>query len=368
VKLVAIHPSPAPYTTPIFNALAKRLDFHALYLSTEDRVSLFADSWGIEPQFEHSRLWSRRLSVPSMQIHAELSLGVTRHLNRLDPDAILVVSWRPTSLEPLLWARWSGSAAVMWSESTAFSGHFRGTLSSWARRWMIRMCDGYVTNGSEATQYLESLGVKPDRIVTSRLPAAQAAAATTRSKPTAGEGVDFLFVGRLIPSKRPLELIEAFRALRAAEPSATLTVVGGGELEAAVRGAAKQVPGVRYAGWLEGDDLASLYLSCDVLVMPAVREVWGVVVNEALSHGLFVVATDEVGSAHDLLGAENGLIVPAHDLSQLAASLVQVSRTVDRSDEARQRRAATMAACTPERFAADTHQAVEDAISVRGTP
>ena len=99
----------------------------------------------------------------------------------------------------------------------------------------------------------------------------------------------------LIPRKRPLELIRAFERLGREVPGATLTVVGAqGELEGDVRELAARVPGVRYVGFAQGDGLAALYAAADVLVLPALREVWGLVVNEALAHGLFVIASDEV--------------------------------------------------------------------------
>jgi glycosyltransferase involved in cell wall biosynthesis len=49
-------------------------------------------------------------------------------------------------------------------------------------------------------------------------------------------------------------------------PAATLTIVGQGELESEVRQASARVPRVRYIGFSEGDELASLYADADVLV------------------------------------------------------------------------------------------------------
>jgi len=364
LKLVALFGSPAPYTTPILNALAKRLDLHAIYLAGENRVNRFADSWGVEPEFEYSVSWARGLDVPSVDLHLELSAGVARRLNRLKPDGILLVSWGPTAAEPLLWSRWSGTSAVMWSESTVFSGLLRGSVSTRVRGWITRAFDGYVTNGSQATRYLEELGVQPGRIVTSALPAGIASKSTVRANRPSDRGVGFIFVGRLIPRKRPIELIKAFAFVREVVPNATLTIVGDGPLDAELHEAARHVPGVRRVGHQEGEALSSLYAESDVLVLPALREVWGVVVNEALAHGLFVIATDQVGSAHDLLDDETGIMLPANDLTRLTPSLIKTTRTLDLSDVARGRRSSAVANCTPDRFAADIVQAVE--IAVRG--
>jgi glycosyltransferase involved in cell wall biosynthesis len=365
VRLVSILGSPAPYTTPILNALAQRNELHAIYLAGENRVNRFVDSWGVEPTFDHSAHWTRRLDVPSVDFHLELSIGVTRHLRKLDPDALLLVSWSPAVVEPLLWSRVSGCAAVMWSESTAFSGLLRGPVSGRIRGLLTRTFDAYVSNGTQAALYLEQFGAPSDRIVTSMLPAGHIPLTTARANGTTDGEVRFLFVGRLTAQKRPVELIDAFAVAQAELANASLTIVGAGELETDVRRAAERVPRVRYLGHREGDELSAIYSSADVLVLPALREVWGVVVNEALSHGLFVVATDEVGSAHDLLDENTGVVVPAHDLARLAPVLVDAAKTLDAGDEARRLRAATMAKCTPERFAADISEAAEIAVRVR---
>jgi glycosyltransferase involved in cell wall biosynthesis len=367
MKLVAVFATPSPYTTPVLNALAQRVELHVVYLSHEDRVSGFVDSLGVEPAFDYSVHWSKRLHAPSTDLQVEVSLGLARPVSKLQPDAVVVASWKPAMIEPVLWSRWSGRAAVMWAESTQLSGLLRGAVSTRLRRWLAQAVDGYVTNGSQATAYLCELGVTPERIVTSCLPAARMPPTPDRANRSPTDPVRFLFVGRLIPRKRPLELIEAFSAVRQALPLATLTVVGGGELEADVRDATARVPGVDYIGRREGDELAAVYAGSDVLVLPALREVWGLVVNEALSHGLYVVATDQVGSAHDLLDDETGVLLPAYELESLPGALVEVGRTLDVSDEARIRRAAAVAHCTPERFAADLHRAAELGLRVRST-
>jgi glycosyltransferase involved in cell wall biosynthesis len=367
MKLVAIFATPSPYTTPILNALAQEAELHVVYLSHRDTVSGFDDSLGTDPMFDHSVHWSKRVHVPSSDLQAEFSIGLARPVRELDPDAILIASWKPAMFEPLLWSRWSGRAAVMWAESTKSSGLLRGGMSNRVRRGFVHAVDTYVTNGTQATEYLGELGVASDRIVTSRLPAARMPTTPQNGNRSPGDPVRFLYVGRLIPRKRPLELVEAFAAVRHELPDATLTMVGAGELEGDVRQAAARTPGVEYIGRHEGEGLAAVYAESDVLVLPALREVWGLVVNEAVSHGLYVVASDQVGSAHDLLGDETGVLVPAERLDLLPGALVGAGRTLDPSDDARARRAATVADVTPERFAADIHRAVEHGLRVRAT-
>ena len=60
--------------------------------------------------------------------------------------------------------------------------------------------------------------------------------------------------------------------------------------------------------------------SADVLVFPTLSDGFGMVVAEAMAHGLPVITTDQAGAA-DLVSPDNGLIVPAADAQALAHAL-----------------------------------------------
>jgi glycosyltransferase involved in cell wall biosynthesis len=82
---------------------------------------------------------------------------------------------------------------------------------------------------------------------------------------------------------------------------------------------------MRTPGPLTGADLEDAYAAADVLVLPSRGETYGMVVTEALAHGLPVVATavgglpEALGSAPD--GSRPGLLVPPDDSAALAGAL-----------------------------------------------
>ena len=82
---------------------------------------------------------------------------------------------------------------------------------------------------------------------------------------------------------------------------------------------------VCFAGPRTRAELARSYASADLLVLPSRAETYGMVVTEALAHGLPVVATDVGGVAetlgHGTDGARPGLLVPPDDPAALAAAL-----------------------------------------------
>lgn len=151
-----------------------------------------------------------------------------------------------------------------------------------------------------------------------------------------------LFVGKLIPKKRPLDLVAAAARL-AGEKPIHLLFVGSGELDPAVReGCAAAYdagqspaalgrsmrPAASFAGFLNQSEIAAAYVAADVLVLPSeATETWGLVVNEAMACGLPVIVSDACGCSDDLVVPHRpDLCFPAGDIDALAASLRSVMR------------------------------------------
>jgi glycosyltransferase involved in cell wall biosynthesis len=82
---------------------------------------------------------------------------------------------------------------------------------------------------------------------------------------------------------------------------------------------------IRFVGPLTGDDLAASYAAAELLVLASHAETYGMVVTEALSRGIPVLATavggvpEALGHAPD--GSLPGMLVPAGDPIALAGAL-----------------------------------------------
>jgi glycosyltransferase involved in cell wall biosynthesis len=82
---------------------------------------------------------------------------------------------------------------------------------------------------------------------------------------------------------------------------------------------------VRFVGPLTGDDLAASYAAADLVILASHAETYGMVVTEALSRGIPVLATavggvpEALGHAPD--GSVPGMLVPAADPTALAGAL-----------------------------------------------
>ncbi|MCB2203145.1 glycosyltransferase family 4 protein [bacterium] len=127
-----------------------------------------------------------------------------------------------------------------------------------------------------------------------------------------GAALHLLYFGKLVKSKRILDLLDAFTLLRAKHSNVTLTVIGGGELESMVRERAES-EGFRYLGEIHDvEATAPILEAMDVLVLPGAV---GLALVHAYAFGLPVItyASTETGPFHGpeleyLRHGENGLL------------------------------------------------------------
>jgi glycosyltransferase involved in cell wall biosynthesis len=137
----------------------------------------------------------------------------------------------------------------------------------------------------------------------------------------------FGYVGRFVPIKDLETLLAAFATAAAAVPDASLLLAGDGPLRARLeeRVAHLQLGGrVRFLGWTEA--LADFYGAIDVCVLSSLNEGTPVALIEAMAARKPVVST-AVGGVPDVVETgRTGLLVPAGDVSALAAAMVRLAR------------------------------------------
>lgn len=128
------------------------------------------------------------------------------------------------------------------------------------------------------------------------------------------EGVRLLFVGALEPRKGVDILLRALGRPDLARLAWSLCVVGSGSSLTSLQALANQLAiasRVHFVGKVRHDDVRSYYRDADVLVLPSRFDGWGAVVNEAMEHGLAVVASDAAGCARLLIEPQRtGYVLP----------------------------------------------------------
>lgn len=133
---------------------------------------------------------------------------------------------------------------------------------------------------------IERLGLWPGGVDTHRFqPARPSPEMRNRLSEGHPESPLFLYVGRLSAEKE----IERIKPILQAYPSARLALVGDGPHHKHLQHHFAGLP-VHMAGFLHGEELAQAYASSDIFIMPSRTETLGLVILEAMSSGLPVVA------------------------------------------------------------------------------
>lgn len=134
-----------------------------------------------------------------------------------------------------------------------------------------------------------------------------------------GEGGYALFVGRLVPEKGILTLLDAWKTLGKQLP---LKIAGTGPLEAQVKAAAEQLPGVTYLGQQEHGRVLDLMADATMLIFPSEwYETFGLTVIEAFAAGTPVVVSDVTAAASLVESGRTGLHFRAGDARDLIAQV-----------------------------------------------
>jgi glycosyltransferase involved in cell wall biosynthesis len=130
--------------------------------------------------------------------------------------------------------------------------------------------------------------------------------------------VHILYVGRFIGWKGMHLGLRAFKELLKQVPGARLTLVGRGPDENEWRALASRLSidrHIEWVPWLDRQKLSSLYLSHDIFLFPSLHDSGGLVVLEAMGHGLPVVCLD-LGGPGVIVNGGCGIAVKTAGMGQ----------------------------------------------------
>jgi len=256
------------------------------------------------------------------------SKALLPRVRAFQPDLVLGYWVYPDGYAGLLAARKLGIPCVVCALGSDI--HVRSGVNTWMTRRTIAGVDALLTVSETMRQAaIAQFGARPDRVHTIIngfntsvfRPAPQAQARAQLNVPA--DLRLMVYVGRFVEAKGLRELLTAFQAMAREDSRLGLALVGDGvmrdELVQLVRdtGLADRIfmpgglPPLQVAQWISASDL---------LTLPSWSEGYPNVVVEALACGRPVVATD-VGGTHEIINADNGVLIPPRDPQVLAAAL-----------------------------------------------
>jgi len=135
--------------------------------------------------------------------------------------------------------------------------------------------------------------------------------------------VNFIFVGRIVPSKGIELLVEALAKCKTTK--GIVTVYGRGEVEQYCKDLARRLDvnyRIRWMGFVDQEEVYKGYSKADVFILPSLKEPTGGAVLEAMSAGLPVICVDTAGPAY-AVDSKSGIKVALGNKETMIAELVQ---------------------------------------------
>ena len=276
--------------------------------------------------------------------------GLSQALEALEPTAVLALGHHHRlDVAAQRWAR--RHQVGLW-----FRGEVNETSRRLQRRWLpmewlralrlrrrYRAVEYCLPIGRRALEHYQRMGVPAHRLIASPYAVDPSAfrcleedRSLLRAQARRQAGIDegalvVAFSGKLSQRKGVHLLPAAMNRLAAVmDRPLALLLIGDGELRETLSGASKvgQTWTCHCTGFVNQGEISRWYHAADVLTLPSLwGETWGLVVNDALHHGLPVVVSDAVGCAPDLVRlGSTGEVCAAGDVDSLWQALREVLR------------------------------------------
>lgn len=196
------------------------------------------------------------------------------------------------------------------------------------QRSNLLCCDHIFCDSDFNLRELEALKPPPSQVSVLKLPVGMAFS-DVGAKPRGNKAeIRLLYVGRIVPAKGVLDLVQAFIAASTAVPNARpiLDIIGNttfsdhhyvNQIREKIADGTEQI---NLLGHVDEATLVEAYRSADIFVMPSYHEGYCVPVLEAFAAGCHVIAYD-AGNLPNIVGV-HGLVLRTGDVDALRDALI----------------------------------------------
>lgn len=305
----------APARLALYSGLAEHFDLQILHGGTESNRDSWHDLDRALPNAHTTRAWGWQIVVPRKERgrpfdrrYIHITPGYIGHLLSFRPDALITSEMGLRTLMALaygtlfrkpVWVWWGGTLHTE-RKTRRLRRMMRALISRWACHW--------ISYGQTSTEYLQSLGVSRDRVLEIQN-AVDERLFTVDVKPEFDirPRPVLLCAGRLVMRKGVEQLLYAAAAVQKEGLDLSLVLVGSGPdkqtLEQIVK--ATDLKNVRFLPVQRPEQMPAVYRSAEVLVLPTLEDVWGLVANEAMLCGLTVLCSKYAGCASEIIPSQN---------------------------------------------------------------
>lgn len=325
-KVLFITNIPAPYRIDFYNELGKYVDLTVLFEAKG------ASDQGIRFNWNYDKIKSFRaifLSEGDIK-ERKVDWKILKYLGRNKYDEIIVTNYSYfTEMVALLYLKIMCIPYYMETDGGIIRQESK--FKKLYKKYLISGAKGYFSPSKESDEYLIYYGAEKNRIhrypFTSIkdgdiIPEVLSNNEKKEYKKKLGmnESIIILGVGQFIYRKGWDVLLEAANLL----PRNIEFYIVGSEVtsEYLKKKSEYGLENVHFDGFKTKTELEDYYRAADIFVLPTREDIWGLVVNEAISFGLPVITTDKCNAGLELIKEDKaGVIIESENVLQLKSAI-----------------------------------------------
>jgi glycosyltransferase involved in cell wall biosynthesis len=307
---VVITNIPNFYKINLYNELAKNVRLHVIFLanSSEERNADFCNTSSCKFDFTfltNSALESRNSILGAFR--------VIKILKSIKFRSLIIAEWY--GFEYWISLFFSYNAKIIFTlESNLLGKGLHGRIKDVAKNFFLKGVDFALASGPSHMKILNQLGYSKKIYLLNGVGIANDFS-YDRPLKECNTKYKLLFVGRLIEDKNILNLLHAFNEVLKTR-DISLTIIGTGPLKNQVLSLIN--PNITYVEKYNNSEMHHVYQNHDILILPSLKEPWGLVVEEALSSKMPVIVSQYVGCVNSIVFDKvNGVVVDADDINSM---------------------------------------------------
>ena len=312
---------PSPYRVDFFNELGKLCELTVVFEreSAADRNA----NWKSDKPKYYEEIFLKGINISQDKA---FSLSIVKFLDKNKFDVFIIGGYAtPTAMLAIEILKSKRIPFILNCDGGIIKNDAR--LKYKIKKHFISSASSWLSTGENTTQYLLHYGAKKGNINVYPFTSLKSEdileeILTKEQKQCIRKELDIkeekviVSVGQFIHRKGFDILLNACKNV---DKNIGIYIIGGEPTEEYIALKEKlKLSNAHFIGFKNKEELKRYYKAADLFVMPTREDIWGLVINEAMSYGLPVITTEKCVAGLELIKSnENGFIIPTDNEKQL---------------------------------------------------
>lgn len=328
MKVLFIARGPSPYRVSFFNELGKKCELTVVFELRPDEINDRDKTWGRREFLYFKGIYLKK----TLKIRDDnLCIDIINYLDENKFDRIIIGMYStPTQILAIAYMKMRHISYALSSDGGFIKNE--SNIQRKVKRFLIKGAYKYFASSGGTADYLKNYGADKDKIIiypfTTKLESQLPSHILNRNEKIELrrelnlpiEKKIIISVGQFIYRKGFDIVIKAAAKL---DSSYFFLLIGGTEtIEYEKICNECNINNIVFLDFMDQNVLSDYYNASDAFVLATREDIWGLVINEAMSHGLPVVTTTKCLAGVELIiNNENGFIVNVNNVDETANAI-----------------------------------------------